>query len=475
MSGLKARLARLRQTAAASGSGSGSQVRAVQHEAEHALRQEATLLQGQATGGDEREESGTGGTGLTALDAGFVRLGVREEVNEAGSFLLRRLVYPATHRHGLYRLGELPGCAQHLRPLADRQDDVASHLDAEKLLFLDTETTGLGVGTGNVPFMIGIGYWSKEAFVVEQSFIRHPGEERAMLMWLSGIFQRMTHLVTYNGRSFDWPLLESRFVLNGWRRTGPGPGHFDLLHPARALWKHSLPTCRLGTVEEERLDITREDDLPGALAPEIYMRYLQDGDAAQMKGVYEHNAQDLLTLATLAIHLGYLLGGQLGRAVPEPIEAEEKFRTGVWLEKHGKFDEAKRLFDKLHTQITAEGTGENVELMLALAARYKRQRHWPQALALWKQAAAMMESATLPRLDAHVELAVYYEHRAKDCRTALHYAMRALACTQRRISAVRFASAAAREQKSLLEHRIARLERKLGKLPDVWRTREQRI
>ena len=107
--------------------------------------------------------------------------------------------------------------------------------------------------------------------------------------------------------------------------------------------------------------------------------------------------------------------------------------------------------------------------MLALAAIYKRRRHWPRALSLWKQAAAMMEAATVPQPDALVELAIYYEHRAKDYQAALHCADRALACIQRRMSAVRFANAEVRKQKSLLEHRIARLKRKLEKqLPDVW-------
>src|SRR5690606_20144828 len=121
-----------------------------------------------------------------------------------------------------------------------------------------------------------------------------------------------THLVTYNGRSFDWPVLESRFILNGWRRTEAAPGHLDFLHPSRALWRNTLPSCRLSTVEEQRLGIVRSDDVPGSLAPELYMRFLQDGDLSHVGGVFIHNELDVLTLASMAVHFGHLLSGGLG-------------------------------------------------------------------------------------------------------------------------------------------------------------------
>src|SRR5690606_34269891 len=122
-------------------------------------------------------------------------------------------------------------------------------LDAEKLLFFDTETTGLGLGAGNVPFMLGFGYFERQTFVVEQCLIRHPGEEPAMLEYFAGRLARCTHIVSYNGRSFDWPVLKNRYVLNRLDFPESHLRHIDFLYPSRSLWKRVLPSCSLSVVE----------------------------------------------------------------------------------------------------------------------------------------------------------------------------------------------------------------------------------
>ncbi|MBW5448177.1 hypothetical protein GE107_19135 [Cohnella sp. CFH 77786] len=455
MSGLKERLERLRAAAKAAESAGG---------ADPAEREEHG-------GSDAVPPAPPGNTGLHEA---FRKLGVEEMTNDAGTFLLRRIVYPFPYRHGRYGLEELIACAPRLHPVACRQNGKTRSTsrgsrDSETadapiptfrgLLFLDTETTGLGVGAGNVPFMIGIGSCTEAAFVVEQGLIRDPGEERAMLTWLTGKFDGVTHLATYNGRSFDWPVLVGRFILNGWRRSGPEPGHLDFLHPSRALWKNTLPSCRLGIVEEERLGIARGPDVSGALAPELYMRYLRDGNPEHLEGVYVHNEKDVLTLAALAIHFGHLLGGGLGSAAPDPADAEERFRTGAWLERHGQPEEARRLYDSLAEEAPA-ASGSETGFRLALAAKYKRLGKWERAVPLWKRAAELAEKARLPRTDAHLELAIYYEHRAKDYGAALGYAEAALELVRRRLSLLRTPSQF-RELKASLEKRIERLNRKL--------------
>jgi uncharacterized protein YprB with RNaseH-like and TPR domain len=363
-------------------------------------------------------------------------------------------------------------CAPHLQPVAWRQNrtekrkrwvpetaDEFPAPNASGLLFLDTETTGLGVGTGNVPFMIGIGRCREDAFVVEQTLIRHPGEERAMLTWLLEQFRGITHLVTYNGRTFDWPVLVNRFILNGWRRSTAEPGHLDFLHPSRALWKNTLPTCRLSTVEEERLGIIRQEDVPGSLAPELYMRYLGDGNPEHLYGVYVHNEKDVLTLASLAVHFGHLLGGGLGTAAVDPTDSEERFRTGAWLEQHGQSSEAERLYDLL-AEATGQGEGgREIGWRLALAAKYKRLGSLHRALPMWEQAASLSETSRLPRLEAHLELAIYYEHRVKDFAAALRYAESALELARRRAALSRM-SETGRQEKDRLERRVTRLKRK---------------
>lgn len=451
MSGLKERLERLRAAAKAT---------------------ERETDGGAADGNGMNGANAAAGTD-ERLHRKFRELGVTEATNEAGAFLLRVRIYPFPYKYGRYGLEDLAACSPRLLPVASRQNGGGSGSrkkaipatelpppEAGGLLFLDTETTGLGVGAGNVPFMVGIGRCTDTAFVVEQGLIRHPGEERAMLTWLMDRFRGVTHLATYNGRTFDWPVLVNRFILNGWRRSGQEPGHLDFLHPARALWKNTLPTCRLGTVEEERLGIARGEDVPGALAPELYLRFLRDGDPDHLGGVYIHNEKDILTLASLAVHFGHLLGGGLGTAVPAPTDAEERFRTGAWLEQHGRAEEAQRMYELLAAE-QAAFAGSETGWRLALAAKYKRLGQWERALPMWEQAAALAEAAVLPRLDAHLELAIHYEHRAKDFEKAMRYAEAALALVYRRSRAARVtASSAVKEERARLERRIDRLRRK---------------
>ena len=401
------------------------------------------------------------------LPEAFRRLGVTEIRNEAGAFLLRRTAHPFPARHGWHRLEELREVAPHLAPIAARQNGKTRAAgrtpapeapQAERMLFLDIETTGLGLGTGNVPFMVGIGSLRPDAFVVEQCLIRHPGEERAMLAWLTRRFAGVTHLVTYNGRSFDWPVMLGRFVLNGWRLSGSGPEHIDFLHPSRALWKHTLPTCRLSTVEEERLGIRREGDVPGALAPELYMRFLRDGDAEHLTGVFLHNERDILTLGALAVHFGKLLGGRADDAADFAVRRIERLRTAIWLEAHGRMAEAMRLYNLLAEEASAPD-GE-WGWRMELAARLKRLGRLEQALALWHHSAALAQAARFPRVEAHIELAIYYEHKARDYEKALAMAEAARMLAERRAGALR-ETPALRAQKEQIEKRIARLRRKL--------------
>ncbi|MCD9020999.1 ribonuclease H-like domain-containing protein [Cohnella silvisoli] len=393
------------------------------------------------------------------LHADFRHIGVELKSNENGQFLLRRIVYPFPYRHGRYELAELREGASHLSPIAMRQNQNSEPIDANKLLFLDTETTGLGVGTGNVPFMVGFGYYTERAFVVEQTLIRHPGEEKAMLSYLLGHMKDKSHLVTYNGRTFDWPVLVNRFILNGWRRSGPEPGHLDFLHPSRALWRNTLPSCRLSIVEEERLGIQREHDVPGSMAPALYFQYLSDHNPIHLHGVYAHNEKDVLTLASLAVHFGKLLGGISRDAEDEGPEGEELFRTACWLEKHGNTESAERLFDLLGDR---EELGDGSGWSLALAARYKRAGQHERALPLWRKSAEKAENSALPKLDAHVELAIYYEHRDKQLLTALTYAEKALELAHMRARLSRD-SASRNEEKEALLRRVTRLRDKVSR------------
>ncbi|OUM99532.1 MAG: hypothetical protein BAA02_11105 [Paenibacillaceae bacterium ZCTH02-B3] len=392
---------------------------------------------------------------------GWRALGAATARNDWGAFLLRRRAYPSGHRHGRHRLGDLEWALPLLAPVTERQNrrapvPSARPPGAEAVLFLDLETTGLGVGTGNFPFLIGLAYMESGTFRVEQLFIRHPGEEPAALAHLLDRLRDRTHLATFNGRAFDWPLLTSRFVLNGWRPTGDGPLHLDLLPPSRALWRHALASCRLSAIEEHRLGIEREDDIPGALAPTFYFRYLEDGDPAHVAGVLAHNERDLLALASLAVHLGRLAGGMADPGETAEWTAAELMGAAAWLDAHGRPEQA----DPLYRELGGRDEPGMFRWLMAAAERWRRLGRFDEAVPLWEKAAAIAERSAVPVPDAHIRLAVYHEHRRKDPAAALVYAERALALSAA-LPPSRGFSRAPREREEI-RRRVERLRRKLA-------------
>ena len=182
--------------------------------------------------------------------------------------------------------------------------------DAGQWLFLDTETTGLAGGTGTYAFLVGVAWWEAGGLQVEQYFMRDHGEEHAVLTALNERLAERHVLVTFNGKSFDWPLLETRFTMTRAIRPRAPAAHLDLLHPARQLWRLRLGSVRLSELERhvlgaERLGWSRRNDLDSALIPQIYFDYLRGGSAEPLAGVFQHNQMDLRGLAALT---GRILG-----------------------------------------------------------------------------------------------------------------------------------------------------------------------
>jgi len=378
---------------------------------------------------------------------------VKLHTNATGSFLLRKIEYASDFRHGLHAIEELHEAAPGLAAFHPATDTAA-----EQILFLDLETTGLGVGAGNVPFMIGIGYMSKEHFIIEQTLIRHPAEERAMLMYLAEKLQHYTFLATYNGKTFDWPLVQNRFIMNGLGHKMWEPKHLDFLHPARSVWRNTLVSCKLSHVEEERLGIHREDDVPGSLAPQLYFQYLANGDPAPLEGVFRHNETDMLSLACLAIRFGHLLNGNIDAFIPLPNEPEDMVRTGLWLERMGKNELPYHLFN-----LAIEADHANPSTLLMLAARDKKAGNWIRAVLLWQK--AIIHSSSNFGSAAHeasIELAMYYEHKLKDYETALGHANLAFEHALNQSMLVR-RDTKKRAELEALRNRIARLRRKAEK------------
>ncbi|PYI55890.1 ribonuclease H-like domain-containing protein [Paenibacillus flagellatus] len=416
-------------------------------------------------------EADTKGPGETlALGPAWERLGAAAQDNDRGSFVIRRRRYALDYAHGTYRLGELCGTAHRLEALAatggkrgsrtGRAGDAARSgggtipsVRHDRLLFLDTETTGLGIGAGNVAFMVGIGFYESDAFVVEQLFIRNPAEEAAMLHHLRERLAERDMLVSYNGKSFDWPILKNRYVLNRQKEGAADPVHFDFLYPSRSLWRNTLPSCRLSSVERERLGLTRIDDVPGSLAPALYFQYLAEGDPVLLAGVFEHNEKDVLTLACLAVHFSKLLDEGLpsGSAA---MEAEEVYRHALWLDKLGRAE----LADEAYRELLGREPDESADYWLPAADYYKRNGLYGPAVALWERLVERKRRARVAPVEPYIELAMYYEHQLKDFDQALRYAEQALERARGRLSAVRQERAAA--ELDAIRKRIDRLRAK---------------
>ncbi|TYP72545.1 ribonuclease H-like domain-containing protein [Paenibacillus methanolicus] len=462
MSSLREKMMRLRGSAAPA--------------AETAVPAETSTLSGEArptpqhSAGSEAAAEHGGEAQEERLSSAWDEMNVRIHHTSLGGFLLRETRYPLDFRHGEHRLSEITDVLQGLAQFelySEAKSMGANKVDPElfpmavvpeRMLFLDLETTGLGVGTGNVPFMVGLGFIEEDAYVVQQMLIRHPAEERAMLRYLSEKLPAYSHLVTYNGRTFDWPVLAGRLVLNGLRDFRWEPYHVDLLHPSRSIWRNTLSSCKLSHVEEERLGIEREDDVPGSLAPAIYFQFLADGNPDPLFGVFRHNEIDMLSLAALVIRFGHLLGGAMGGRLAYPEGPEEQLRTGLWLERMGQTEEAAALYAKFEAGGKAEP-----RLMLQLAERDKKYGNWERAVLLWQQVAALMAEHAHPSWDAHIELAMYHEHSTKQPRLALQFTEAAFDLAHARYEGLRL-DAKSRAEIEAIRKRMDRLRAKLAKL-----------
>lgn len=316
--------------------------------------------------------------------------------------------YAEDHTHG-----SVP-----LKPIS-RFDVLAQWAQASQLadspisdfIFLDTETTGLSGGTGTIPFMIGAARFIQNQFVVEQFFLRNPSEEKAQLAALTQFVDGGQAIVSYNGKSFDLPIINTRYILNRLGNPFEEMAHIDLLHISRRVWKRRLKQCNLGNIEKEILQFRRSgEDAPGYLVPEFYRDYLLNGDGSQIAKVFYHNEVDVVSLSALFTALAAILEDPNADNL---IHAADIYSLGKLMESLDKEDIAVNLYA---SDGLIEAKGE--ELVLSLLSRaklFKRQKNYEQALPLWQQA------HELGSPEASLELAIYYEHLAKDLSQALSY------------------------------------------------------
>jgi uncharacterized protein YprB with RNaseH-like and TPR domain len=360
-----------------------------------------------------------------------------------GSAYLVEAEYPPEYIHGYTQLGH------QLQPkliAAWAGDPGIASRDASSFAFLDTETSGLAGGTGTYAFMVGAGRYIDQCFQLVQFFMRDPLEEPALLLALEEFIAPCQTLVTFNGKSFDVPLLNTRYILQGWRSPFNDRSHIDLLHLSRRLWRDRLPSRTLSNLEVHILGVQRgEEEVPGWMIPQMYFEYLRDGDARPLKRVFYHNAMDVVSLAALLNHASSLLEDPAN--FPE-IETLEMAAAARLYEELGQTTSALQLYRQcLNSPIAGELFLDTSE---RLALIYKRQEKYQDAVPLW-EAAAQAGSAF-----ACVELAKYYEHKTRDNSQASHWAK--IALTQ--VKQSHYPAHVKKQWQTELEHRLERLKRK---------------
>ncbi|HEV2389002.1 MAG TPA: ribonuclease H-like domain-containing protein [Candidatus Acidoferrales bacterium] len=297
-------------------------------------------------------------------------------------------------------------------------------------LFLDTETTGLAGGTGTCAFLVGLAWWEAGGLAIEQLFLRDYAEEHAVLLALAERLEARRVLVTFNGKSFDWPLVETRFRLTREIEPQPPQAHLDLLHPARQLWRLQLGSVRLTALERGVLGIERGPDLLSELIPQMYFDYLRGAGPEPLGQVFRHNQMDLAGLAALAGHLARLL------VAPEGAEPLELYGLSRLFERRGERARARHLYEMALDAGLPAMLRRAAQRRLARIARRDGER--AVANSLWRELAqedpedTNAEGSAERRelletiLEACEQMAIHYEHAAHDPAEAAAWTRRAL-------------------------------------------------
>lgn len=327
-----------------------------------------------------------------------------------GETFVSEQIFPSDYRHGLTPLRisvPLLTVAQWAR------DARLADLPLESFAFLDVETTGLAGGTGTYAFLVGVGRFEGENFHLVQYFMRDPSEESAMLEGLMDFLAPNAALVTFNGKAFDAPLLVTRYLLHDLPVPFKNFAHLDLLPLARRLWRDRLPSRALKYLEENVLVAPRSiDEVPGYEIPYLYFDYLRTGDATPLKGVFYHNAMDIVALAALMNHMASVLHAPFDGRVQHGLDF---IALAKLFEDLNRREEAARLYERgLEVGVSEMDFSVAVQRLSALQ---RRRGDLESAVSLWQKAAAQ------GHIYAHVELAKYYEHHQRDYAEAMKWTL----------------------------------------------------
>jgi len=356
-----------------------------------------------------------------------------EVTSELGTHWQVDQLWPAHFHHGTADIGALSELPEDLlQSLASEEE---YRIPVDKWVFLDTETSGLAGGSGTFAFLTGVGWITDKGFELKQFFMRDHGEEPSLLAALSELLSRFELMVTYNGRAFDAPLLETRYRLARQKVPFGRMKHVDLLHSARRLWRLKLERCRLQDLERHILGVERVGDVDGALIPDLYFQYLRSGDFQPLAPVMKHNAIDILSLACMTA------------IVPVAFREPERLKSGAemvalarWFRAEGRLEEAAALMrSALGKAMKEELVWETLWHVSELERKLGRTA---EAVSAWTELAGVKNPY---QGQAYERLGLHYEKVEKNYARALEMGRAALAL----------------DPGEVLEKRVVRLEKRV--------------
>jgi uncharacterized protein YprB with RNaseH-like and TPR domain len=360
---------------------------------------------------EEAESRASGAFDIEAIVPGQV------QGTEDAGFYLVRTEFPLAHPHGNLSLGEVLTCApEHIAFSA--ADDELLDFDPRTACFVDTETIGLAGGAGTVAFLVGLGYFTEESFRLDQCFLRDYDDEEAMLDFVAERFRFCDTVVGYNSKSFDLPLLRTRFIQNRIPFHAEALPHYDLVHATRRFYRKRLGDCSLKNIESEILGIARKGDIPSHLIPQIWFDYLRNRDARPLKPVFYHHRMDILSLVTLTAHLARAIEHQHGDGFHHTEDRLSLIRHHFRLK---QYETLIPLAEKYLEDDERSPLRRDCLEMLAFAC--KRRNHFEKM----RDTLELLVQEFPTHWLARHELAKLYQHRLRDLDRAMRICREALA------------------------------------------------
>ena len=379
-----------------------------------------------------------------------------------GDVVYRRLEVPVSDDPETPRARgyTLPGekYIRHLTPaVTGRLADLEKQISIHDFSFLDIETTGLAGGTGTYPILIGLGRLKEDIFDLEQFFMEDYDRESAVLSEVQTRLKDCAGFVTYNGKSFDIPVLASRFTLNRLRIDWEKP-HIDLLHLVRRLWKGTLSVCSLDSVESNILGIRRLHNIEGAMIPAAYFDYVRRREPSLMALAFDHNAQDVISMASILARIAYYYQHPEDDEVADTLS---QLGLSKLYERHGDIPHYLESMER--ALFYCSERKKSYTLSCHIARIYKRLGRWDSAIEIWQ---SYINSNTIYTLEPFVEMAKYFEHQAREHGRAIKIVQRAIELLdERRDLDFLLGTAVPFEAEKIFEeltYRLTRLKRRIG-------------